>query len=113
MSDYLSRSVNQDVHPGLAVNPFLSVYLLLCLPAHYYACEAKVFSCSEMLECHIAMNDSIRRIFSFNRWESIRHLRDSLGYHDLYHIFSIRKRRFLQGLNNLDNKTLRLLLPDV
>ena len=44
------------------------------IPILTYACEVKFFSSSEMLDCHIAVNDSIRRIFSFHRWESIRHL---------------------------------------
>ena len=79
------------------------------IPILTYACEVKVFSCSEMLDCHIAMNDSIRRIFSYNRWESIRYLRESLGYCDLYHIFSIRKRRFMHGIASLGNSTLRSL----
>ena len=82
------------------------------IPILTYACEVKYFSCSEMLDCHIAINDSIRRIFSFNRWESVRHLRESLGYRDIYHIFSIRKKRLMYKLASLSNP-LRSLLIDV
>ena len=83
------------------------------IPILTYACEVKVFSCSEMLDCQIVINDSIRRIFSFNRWESVRHLRESLGYSDLYHTFFIRKRRFMHNIASLSNPTLRSFLIDV
>ena len=80
------------------------------MPILTYACEVKYFSCSEMHECHVTMNDAIRRIFSFNRWESIRHLRDSLGYRDIYTIFSQRKSRFLHRFRLIDNSVLHSFL---
>ena len=80
------------------------------MPILTYACEVKHFSCSEMHECHVAINDAIRRIFSFNRWESIRHLRESFGYRDLYTIFSHRKRSFLHRFRLIENPILHSLL---
>ena len=40
---------------------------------------------------HVAVNDAIRRIFSHNRWESIRMLRESFAYQSLTENFAERK----------------------
>ena len=73
------------------------------IPILTYASEVKHFSCSEMYDCHVAVNDAIRRIFLFNRWESIRSLRKYLGYYDLYTLFAIRKRTFWSKLPQMGN----------
>ena len=80
------------------------------VPILTYACEVKRFSYSDMRDCHVAINDAIRRIFSFNRWESIRHLRESFGYRDLYTIFSLRERCFMNQIRTLNNHILRSIL---
>ena len=56
-----------------------------------------------------AVNDAIRKIFGFNRWESIRHLHDSFGYKSLYNSFALAKRKFDQTLANHSNVTLKQL----
>ena len=45
-----------------------------CVPTLTYCSSIKEFSSREMNDCNTAVNDAIRRIFSFNRWESVRHL---------------------------------------
>ena len=45
------------------------------IPILTYASEVKRYLCSDMRDCHIAVNDTIQRVFKFNRWESIRSLR--------------------------------------
>ena len=79
------------------------------VPIITYACEVKEFSYSDMNDCNIALNDAIRRIFSYNRWESVRTLRQILGYQDLYTIFAVRRRKFLSALPLVRNRTLLLL----
>ena len=49
-----------------------------------------------MRQCNIALNDAIRRIFSYNRWESTRLLRQQQGYPNLYEIFYDRREKFLR-----------------
>jgi len=80
-----------------------------CIPIFTYASEVKCFSASEMTKCNVAVNDSIRRIFSFHRWESIRKLREAFGYPDLYSIFAKRRAGFLRNLPTLNNVTLKCL----
>ena len=61
------------------------------VPILTYTAEVKCLSYNEMHKCIVALNDAIRRIFSFNRWESIRSLRLALGYDDLFTIFTKKK----------------------
>ena len=62
-----------------------------------------------MQPLNVALNDCIRRIFTFNRWESIRFLRLSFGYPSLVEIFENRSRKFLKQLSTLGNATLESL----
>ena len=48
-----------------------------CVPTLTYACAVKEYPSAQMLECHVALNDAIRKIFTYNRWESVRELRKS------------------------------------
>ena len=79
------------------------------IPILTYASEVKEFSNSEMHSCQVAINDAIRRIFSYNRWESIRTLRSGLGYKDLYTLFALRKRSFRAKLPQMGNFAVSLL----
>ena len=50
-----------------------------CVPILTYACEVKSFTGREMTRYDVALNDCIRKIFSFHRWESTRELRRYLA----------------------------------
>ena len=80
------------------------------VPILTYASEVKRFSSTEMYDCHVAINDAIRRIFSYDRWESIRTLRRQYGYHDIYTIFAIRRRNFFDKIPLLKSSTLDSLI---
>ena len=62
-----------------------------------------------MHECHVALNDAIRRVFGYNRWESIRFLRSKFGYRDLYTIFANRRNNFDSKLPQMKNQTIKSL----
>ena len=47
----------------------------ICVPHLTYSCEIISYTSRQMQPLNVAMNDSIRRIFGYNRWESVRHLR--------------------------------------
>ena len=79
------------------------------IPILTYASEVKRFSCSEMHDCHVAVNNAIRKIFSYHRWESIRSLRSLFGYQDLYTIFAVRRKSFLSKLPSMGNATVASL----
>ena len=62
-----------------------------------------------MHSMNVALNDCLRRIFTYNRWESVRYLRISFGYPSLTEIYEKRSSRFLQQLPSLRNPTLKHL----
>ena len=69
-----------------------------CVPTISYGCAIKAYTASEMSDCNTAINDAIRKIFSFNRWQSTRTLRESFGYLSLHEIFSRAKNKFQSSL---------------
>ena len=74
-----------------------------CVLILAYGAEAVEFSNSDMQSFNTAINDAIRRIFSYQRWESTHFLRQSAGFPSIYEIFSRRSEVFLsrnlQGYN--------------
>ena len=80
-----------------------------CVPILSYAAEVKQFSYSDMHNCHVALNNAIRRIFGYNRWESIRDLRKEFGYNDLYSIFAMRRHKFESKLSDMKNQSINAL----
>ena len=66
-----------------------------CVPVLTHAAEVKIITSREMHECNVALNNSIRRIFSFNRWESIRQLRQQFSFPNITEIFCTRSTRFI------------------
>ena len=79
------------------------------VPILTYAAEVKTFSVAEMHNCTVALNDSIRKVFGFNRWESIRSLRQELGYPDLTTIFA-KRSSFCSQMYLVNNRALSALL---
>ena len=69
-----------------------------CVPILTYASAVKILSAKEMTSCTVALNDAIRKIVSFNRWESVRSLRESFGYKSLYEIFAIAAKKIRDAL---------------
>ena len=80
-----------------------------CVPIITYACHVKQFSAHDMRNCNTAINDAIRRIFTFNRWESVRSLRESFGMKSLYDIFARAAFDFQNSLPSHHNSVLRLI----
>ena len=81
----------------------------VCVPTITYACDVVSFHYKEMESLHVAVNDAIRKIFSYNRWESIKILRESLGYLSVTEIFANRKRSFESRLSHIGNSALSFL----
>ena len=81
-----------------------------CVPIITYASAAREFSASDMNRCHVAVNNAIRKIFSFSVWESIRHIRMSYGYKCIYEIFSLSRTKFLTNINQSANILMRHLI---
>ena len=88
-------------------NVLMHLLYINCVPILTYACGVKTLSSKDMSDCTIALNDAIRKIFSFNRWESVRELRSNFGYKSLIEIFAIARNKFMKSLSNHDNSFLR------
>ena len=78
----------------------------ICVPTLTYACDAFSYSNKQINSMNIAMNDSIRRIFTFNRWESVSYLRLMFGFPSLIETFHHRTERFLKLIPRTRNPTL-------
>ena len=75
-----------------------------CVPIISYACAVREFSASEMYRCHVAINNAIRRIYSYAVWQSIRHIRIANGYKSIYEIFTLAKTKFLKSAASCSNQ---------
>ena len=74
-----------------------------CIPILTYASAVKVFSYRQMQDCTTATNDALRLVFGYNRWESVRSLRESFGYKSLVELFDISKNKFDASLLSHSN----------
>ena len=77
---------------------FLQLLYSNCIPTLSYACAVKQFPSRQMQNCNTAVNDALRLIFGYNRWESIRQLRESFGYKSLTDIFGRSRKKFYDRL---------------
>ena len=80
------------------------------------ACAIKTYSSRKMQSCNTAVNDALRRIFGYNRWESIRVLRDSFGYKSITDIFGRARKKFYTILPYHYNSVVSRIarnLPDI
>ena len=63
-----------------------------CISILTYACEIKRFSGREKTSMDVALNDCMRKIFSYNCWESTRELRRSFGYDSVGVVYMTRSK---------------------
>ena len=105
------RSSNTILNALTGPSEIVQMKLLynICVPIITNACEVTTFSGKEMESLHIAVNDSIRRVFSYHRWESIKTWRESLGFLLVTEIFAKRKQGFESKLPHTGNAILLFL----
>jgi len=94
-------------------NVLLHLLYTNCVPTITYASGFKSFSSKDMNDCTVALNDAIRKIFSFHRWESVRELRTNFGYKSFTEIFAIAKNKFLKLLPHHENSVLRQIYANL
>ena len=80
-----------------------------CVPILTYGNGIKEFPSRQMNDCNTAVNNAIRRIFTYNRWESTRSLREAFGYKSLTELFAEAKTKFTSSLSHHRNPILRTL----
>ena len=95
------QAANSVLHGRIKPDPHVLMKLLYtnCVPIITYACAVKQFSAADMHKCHVAVNNAIRKIFSFAVWQSIRHLRISYGYLSIYELFEKARRKFMASVS--------------
>ena len=103
-----SNSISNSLHgPSELVQ--MKLLYSICVPIITYASDVVTFHSKEMESLHVAVNDAIRKIFTYNRWESIKVLRESLGYLSVTEIFAKRKKSFESNFSRVGNQTLLFL----
>ena len=78
----------------------------VCVPNLTYACDAVALTTKQIHEMTVALNDCIRRIFTFHRWESVTFLRQSCGYQSIVEIIHQRTKSFLNSMSRTHNNSL-------
>ena len=102
-AEYMLRSFHRSANSILysQVKPSTEVLLKLlytnCVPILTYASAVRDLNAADMRRCHVALNNAIRKIFSFAVWESIHHIRISHGFKCIYELFASAKSKFLSN----------------
>ena len=101
-----ANSILNSLHkPSKAV--LMHLLYANCLPTLSYASAVKEYPSRQMTDCNTAVNDAIRKIFTYDRWQSVRELRISYGYKSLIEIFALAKKKFQDGLLGHHNTIVR------
>jgi hypothetical protein len=84
-------NVNSSCRPSNDV--LMKLFYSSCIPILTYCAEVKVLSSRDMMQINTAVNNGIRKIFTFNRWESVRTLHTDMGYKGICNIFAERQKK--------------------
>ena len=90
-------------------NVLLQLLYSNCVPVLTYGAAVKECNASEKQQLNVAVNNAVRKIFGFRRWESIRYLREFYSFESIEMAFAKAKKRFLIGLKDHSNGILRFL----
>ena len=108
---HFRSSANTILSAPVKSSEIVTIKLLytICVPNLTYACEALHYSSRQFNDLNVALNDCFRKVFSYHRWESVRYLRQELGYPSLTEVFHSRTRKFHERMHFLRNDTLNFL----
>ena len=81
----------------------------ICVPNLTYACDVVDYHSRDKQSLHVALNDAIRKIFGYDRWQSVKDIRQSRGYSSVTEIFAERKSSFDSRLSRIGNSLLSSL----
>ena len=80
-----------------------------CVPKLTYGAAVKELTAAEKQQYSVALNNAVRRIFGFRRWESIRYIREFYKYDSIEMLFAKARTRFERSLTSHSNHVLRFL----
>ena len=81
-----------------------------CIPILTYGSQVKEYNHADTARVSIAVNDSIRKIFGYARWMSIRTLRMQMGYRGIEEMFAVQRQRFVSSIGRVNNDLLKLIV---
>ena len=110
LSFYRASNSVLNVLSGAHKRVLMSLLYSNCVPVLTFNSSVKQFSSSQMSDCNIAINSAIRKIFGYQRWESVRHLREEYGHKSIYELFKTAEIRFLTLCEVHCNPIVRFLL---
>ena len=70
----------------------------------------KRYSGTQKMCCNTAVNHAIRKIFTLQRYQSIRFLRENSNFKSLTELIAITKRKFETSLHLIPNNVIKYLL---
>ena len=73
------------------------------VPKLTFGAPVKDLNSSEINQFNVAFNTAVRRIFGFQRWQSIRQFREVYGFDSIETLFFKAKKRFYEGMVAHDN----------
>ena len=88
----------------------MKLLFTICVPNLTYACDVVDYHNKDQQSLHVTLNDAIRKIFGYNRWQSIKDIRESFGYPSITEIFAKRKSMFKNRIPHVGNALLSFLL---
>ena len=105
------RSANLILNQIQSKNETIQMHLLYlhCVLCFSYILAMKEFSAKQMNDCDTALNDAIRKTFTFHRWESVRTLREGFGYPSLTENFVKARKKCHESLPGHFNSTVSRL----
>ena len=65
-----------------------------CVPKLTYGAQVTTFNYRDTHAMTVALNDAIRKIFGWNRWQSVSDLRKMMGYDSLEILFCKAETQF-------------------
>jgi hypothetical protein len=80
-----------------------------CLPIIMYSLESLSLQNAQLRDINFWWNSIYRKIFNYNKWESVGDLMFELGRLDFISLYSIRKAKFIVNLCVSTNSTLRFI----
>ena len=88
-------------------NVLMHLLFANCVPKLIYGAAVKQLNANEMNQYNVALNNAIRRIFGFRRWQSIRQSREVYGYDSIEMMYAKAKKtsrtEFGQQMRSLAN----------
>jgi len=85
-------------------------HVLYCLPILTHVAAAVSFKVRQLAELNACWNSVYRKIFGFNRWESVKVFIQGLGRLDLTYIYMLRKCKWLCSNRRCANPVFNNLL---